>query len=374
MNDYYGVLGVSSDAAPEEIKRAYRKLARKLHPDVNPSPEAAEKFKSVSQAYEVLSDPEKRRAYDMGADPFGGAAGFQGQGFSFTDIMDAFFGGAAGATSHGAGPRSRVQPGQDALVPLDVELSTAVFGANEELTFDTAVECNTCHGDGSKPGTGRQTCEICHGTGSVQQVQRSFLGQVMTTRPCGACRGFGDIITDPCIDCSGEGRVRERRTINIKVPAGVDTGTRIQLTGEGEVGRGAGPAGDLYVEVRVKKHPTFQRQGDNLHCSVELPMTAAALGASLPLQTFDGEQDVAIQPGTQAGDVITLRGLGVTHLRTKERGDLMVHANVRTPTKLDSEQEELLRLLAKARDEERPEATFQPMNKGLFGKLRDALR
>lgn len=372
MNDYYGVLGVSNDAAPEDIKRAYRKMARKLHPDVNPSPEAAEQFKQVSQAYEVLSDPEKRRAYDMGADPFGGAAGgFQGAGFSFTDIMDAFFGGAAGS---GNGPRSRTQPGQDALVPLEVDLGTAVFGANRDLTFDTAVLCSTCGGDGSKPGTGRRTCEVCHGSGSVQQVQRSFLGQVMTTRTCGACRGFGDIISDPCVDCNGEGRVRDRRTITIKVPAGVDTGTRIQLTGEGEVGSGAGPAGDLYVEVHVAKHPTFQRQGDNLHCSLELPMTAAALGAALPLQTFDGERTVEVRPGTQPGDVITLRGLGVTHLRNKERGDLVVHANVRTPTRLDPGQEELLKQLAQARGEERPAANFQPMNKGLFGKLRDALR
>lgn len=373
MNDYYGVLGVSSDASPEEIKRAYRKLARRLHPDVNPSAEAAEEFKKVSQAYEVLSDPEKRRAFDMGADPFAGAgaAGFQGAGFSFSDIMDAFFGGAAGP---GGGPRSRVQPGQDALVPLDVDLSTAVFGHNEDLTFDTAVLCNTCHGDGSKPGTGRRTCEVCHGTGQVQQVQRSFLGQVMTTRPCGACRGFGEVITDPCIDCAGEGRVRERRTITIKVPAGVDTGTRIQLSGEGEVGAGGGPSGDLYVEIRVKKHPMFQRQGDDLLCSVELPMTAAALGAALPLQTLDGERTVEVRPGTQPGDTITLRGLGVTHLRTHERGDLLVHANVRTPTRLDGGQEDLLRQLARSRGEEQPTANFQPLSKGLFGKLRDALR
>ncbi|MBO1768415.1 molecular chaperone DnaJ [Allobranchiibius sp. GilTou38] len=372
VNDYYSVLGVSRDASPEEIKRAYRRLARKLHPDVNPGDEASEEFKAVSQAYDVLSDPTKKSSYDMGQDPYGGqgAAGF-GQGFSFSDIMDAFFGGTAAG---GGGPRSRAQRGQDALIPVDVDLRTAVFGSEEDITFDTAAVCHTCEGSGARAGTGKRTCDVCRGAGQVQQVQRSFLGQVMTTRPCAACRGFGEVITDPCFECSGEGRVRDRRTITIKVPAGVDTGTRIQLTGEGEVGPGGGPAGDLYIEVRVRKHATFQRQGDDLHCSVELPMTAAALGTELPLETFDGVREVGIRVGTQPGDVITLKGLGVTRLRSGVRGDLLVHANVRTPTRLDTQQEELLRLLAKERGEESPEANFQPVGQGLLGKLRDAFK
>ena len=371
MNDYYATLGVDRNASQEEIKRAYRKLARKLHPDVNPSEEAADEFKKISQAYDVLGDAEKRQAFDMGADPYGqaGAAGY-GQGFSFSDIMDAFFGGQAGGAARG--PRSRQQRGQDALLPLEIDLSTAVFGGNADLVFDTAVVCPTCTGGGSRPGTGTRTCDVCQGTGQVQQIQKSFLGQVMTTRPCSNCRGFGEVITDPCFECSGEGRVRDRRTMTIKVPAGVDSGTRIQLTGEGEVGPAGGPAGDLYVEVRVKKHPMFQRQGDDLHCSVELPMTAAALGTTLQLETLDGARDVDIKPGTQAGDVITLKGLGVTHLRSSVRGDLLVHANVRTPTKLDAQQQDLLRQLAKERGEERAEAKFQPVNHGLLGRLRDA--
>ena len=374
MNDYYAVLGVSRSASQEEIKKAYRRLARRLHPDVNPGPEAEEEFKRVSQAYDVLSDPQKRQAFDMGADPFasGGGAGFgDGQGFSFSDVMDAFFGG--GAAGGARGPRSRVQRGQDALVRLDIDLAKAVFGSEEELVIDTAVGCGTCGGDGAQPGTGRQTCPICKGRGEVQQVQRSLLGQVMTSRPCVNCQGYGATLTDPCHECSGDGRVCTRRSLTLKVPAGVDTGTRIQLTGQGEVGPGNGPAGDVYVEVRVANHDTYTRRGDDLHATVELPMAAAALGTSFKLSTFDGMQDLDIRAGTQTGDVMTLRGLGVTHLRSGGRGDLHVHANVLTPTRLTEEQADLLRRLAELRGEERPEGRLQP-NKGLFGKLRDAFK
>lgn len=373
MNDYYADLGVDRDASPEDIKKAYRRAARRLHPDVNPGPEAEEQFKKVSQAYDVLSDTQKKQAYDMGSDPYGaGAAGF-GQGFSFSDIMDAFFGGQGAAA--GRGPRSRQTRGQDALVRLDIDLADAVFGAQKDLVVDTAVACSTCQGAGMQPGTSVRTCDVCEGRGEIQQVQRSFLGQVMTTRPCMTCQGFGQIITDPCYECSGDGRVRTRRTLTLKVPAGVDTGTRIQLAGEGEVGHGAGPAGDLYVEVAVKQHAVFQRRGDDLHASVEVPMTAAALGASLEMETFDGVRDLELRRGTQSGDTITLRGLGVTHLRGQGRGDVIVHTMVHTPTKLDPEQEELLRQLAKVRGEERPEGRLSsPAEGSLFGKLRDAFK
>lgn len=373
MNDYYADLGVARDASAEDIKRAYRRAARRLHPDVNPGPDAEEQFKKVSQAYDVLSDPEKRRNYDRGADPYAdGAAGF-GQGFSFSDIMDAFFGAGAGTAGHG--PRSRRTRGQDALVRLDIDLVDAVFGAQKELAIDTAVACGTCHGDGMQPGTSMRTCDVCGGRGEIQQVQRSFLGQVMTTRPCMTCQGFGQIITDPCYECSGDGRVRTRRTLTLKVPAGVDTGTRIQLAGEGEVGHGAGPAGDLYVEVAVNRHPVFQRRGDDLHASIEVPMTAAALGATLTMDTFDGPQEIDVRRGAQSGDTVTLRGLGVSHLRGTGRGDVVVHTVVQTPTGLDPEQEELLRRLATARGEERPEARVtSPAEGTLFGKLRDAFK
>ncbi|MDO5710515.1 MAG: molecular chaperone DnaJ [Micrococcales bacterium] len=372
MNDYYAELGVSRDASVEDIKRAYRRKARKLHPDVNPGPEAEAEFKQVSQAYDVLSDPQKKRAFDAGSDPYAGAADGFGAGFSFTDIMDAFFGGGAGA---GRGPRSRRQRGQDALIRLDIDLRTAVFGEEEEVTVDTAVACGTCQGEGAQPGTGTRTCEACGGHGEVQQVQRSFLGQVMTSRPCANCQGFGSVIINPCFECSGHGRVRTRRNLTLKVPAGVDTGTRIQLAGEGEIGPGAGPAGDLYVEIAVRPHETFQRRGDDLHCVLEVPMTAAALGTRLPIETLDGAETVEVRPGTQSGEVHTLKGRGVTHLRGTGRGDLLAQFRVVTPTKLAGEQEDLLRRLATLRGEEQPSGSLTHVeNAGLFGKLREAFR
>ncbi len=366
--DYYAALGVSRDATGEEIKRAYRKLARELHPDVNPDPATQEQFKVVTAAYEVLSDPSKRQMYDLGGDPRGGQSGggFAG-GFGFGDIMDAFFGGGGSR-----GPRSRQRRGQDALIRLEVDLREAAFGTVRDITVDTAVACPTCHGNGAAAGAERITCTMCRGRGEVQTVQRSFLGQVMTARPCPQCGGYGDLITQPCAECSGDGRVRTRRTLTVKVPAGVDTGTRIQLTGEGEVGQGAGPAADLYVEIVEKADPMFERRGDDLHCTVTLPMTAAALGTGITLETLDGPEAIEIKAGTQSGTVRTLRGRGVTHLRGNGRGDLHVHVDVVTPTKLDPEQTELLTQLAKVRGEEHPTGQMQPGQNGIFTRLREA--
>jgi molecular chaperone DnaJ len=366
VSDHYQTLGVSRDASQDEIKKAYRKLARTLHPDVAPGSE--DDFKAVSAAYDVLGDPAKRAAYDRGADSLGGA-GF-GQGFTFTDIMDAFFGGQAGQDR---GPRSRMRRGQDALIRLQIDLAAATFGAEREIAVETAVRCETCHGDGAQPGTGTRRCDVCGGSGEVQHVQRSILGQVMTTRPCSACRGYGSVIEHPCVQCAGEGRVRSRRTLTIRVPAGVDTGTRIQLEGEGEVGVGGGPAGDLYVEIVVAQHASFMRRGDDLHARIAVPMTAAALGTTLTLESLDGEQTLEVEAGTQSGDTITLRGLGVTHLRGGGRGDLVVAIEVETPRGLDDEQRRLLAQLAALRGEERPEGRLAQHGGGLFGKLRDVL-
>ncbi len=381
--DLYDILGVSRDADADAIKKAYRRLARQHHPDVNPDPASQERFGEVSRAYEVLSDPQKRAAYDRGGDPFGGAGGGfgQGAGFSFTDIMDAFFGG--GAAAQGRGPRSRVRRGQDALIRVDVDLAEAAFGVARELKVDTAVVCSTCTGSGASPGSEPVPCETCRGAGEVAHVQRSFLGEVRTLRPCAACRGFGSIIPDPCRECSGDGRVRSRRTLTVKIPAGVDSGTRVQLTEQGEVGPGGGPAGDLYVEVNVVPHETFTRRGDDLHCTVTVPMTAAALGTTLTLPTLEADVatgadpelatsfELEIEPGTQSGTERVLRGRGVPGLRGG-RGDLVVHVVVETPGRLDARQEELLRELAALRQEEQPTGQVRAAQKSVFGRLRDA--
>jgi molecular chaperone DnaJ len=371
--DYYGLLGVRRDATAEELKRAYRKLARQLHPDVNPDPGAQDRFKEVTAAYEVLSDPEKRRIVDLGGDPLGQGAGSAGNPFSgfggFGDVFEAFFGGA-GATMGGRGARrSRVRPGADALMQMSLTLEEAAFGSRREVSVETAVLCETCHGNGCAPGTSPRTCQTCGGRGEIQTVQRSFLGQVMTTRPCAACSGTGEQIPSPCPTCGTEGRVRVRRTITVDVPAGIEDGMRIRLSGQGEVGPGGGSPGDLYVEISESPHDTFTRDGDDLHCTIAVPMTAAALGTDLVLSGLDGEEKLDIRAGTQSGSVLTLRGRGMPKLRSSTRGDLHVHVEVRTPTRLDETQERMLRELAALRNEE---VAVNMKNGGLLGKVRDA--
>ncbi len=375
--DYYGILGIAHDAGPEEIKRAYRRLARELHPDVNADEAAQVRFQDVRDAYEVLSDPDKRRIVDLGGDPLdnGAATGRRGDPFSafgFGDIMDAFFGGTAGAAARG--PRSRVQPGADALIRMQLTLDECATGITRELTVDTAVVCQDCIGSGCAPGTSPQQCDICVGRGEVQSVQRSFLGQVVTSRPCPSCRGYGEVIPEPCRQCAGDGRIRVRRSVTVKIPPGVADGMRVRLAGQGEVGPGGGPAGDLYVEVEELTHELFTRDGVDLHCTVRLPMTAAALGTTLQLPTLDGTEELNIEPGTQAGTVHTLRGRGMPRLRSTGRvdgtGDLMVHVDVVVPTKLDIQQTELLRQLAELRGEEHPEQSPGVRDGGLLSRLR----
>ena len=297
--------------------------------------------------------------------------------------MDAFFGGAAGGTGQGRGPRPRVRRGQDALVRLEVELAEAAFGVTRELKVDTAVVCTTCRGEGTAPGTHPVPCETCRGAGEVAHVQRSFLGEIRTLRPCAACRGFGTIIPEPCRECSGDGRVRSRRNLSVKIPAGVDNGTRVQLSGEGEVGPGGGPPGDIYVEISVAPHTTFTRHGSDLHCTVSLPMTAAALGTTLTLPTLEADLEqgagsgmetqfeLEVKPGTQSGTERVLRGRGVPGLRGG-RGDLVVTIVVDTPTRLDARQEELLRELAAIRGEESPDGAMRASQKSVFSRFRDA--
>ena len=367
--DYYAILGVRRDATPDEIKRAYRRLARQLHPDVNPDPEAHEKLKEVNAAYEVLSDPKKREIVDLGGDPLapGGGAGPAEAGpfVGFQDIMDAFFGNAAPR-----GPRSRTRAGSDAILRLELDLHETAFGVEAPISVDTAVLCQTCEGAGTAPGTHTMTCDTCGGRGEIQTVQRTFLGQVVSSRPCPNCQGYGTLIPHPCPKCGGDGRVRARRNLTVKIPAGVEDGMRIRLAGQGEVGPGGGPPGDLYVEIHERPHDIFSRKGDDLHCRVTVPMTAAALGTRITIKTLDGEETVDVRPGTQPGAVVRIRGKGVPHLRGNGRGDLHVHLDVRTPTKLTSEEERLLREFARLRGEEVAEVSRQ--KGGFFSAIRDA--
>ncbi len=384
VKDYYEVLGIGRDAKPEEIKKAYRKLAMKYHPDVADDPGSAEKFKEIGEAYAVLSDPQKRSMYDRGGDPMGpgggmGGFGFPGgaAGFDMGNLFEAMF-GAQGSR----GPRSRVRKGQDALVRLSLTLAEAAFGVTKPIKVDTAVVCPRCSGKGAADGTEPTMCGTCHGQGDVQTVQRSFLGDIRTVQPCPTCRGYGTIIAHPCGECSGEGRVRSHRTINVKIPPGVNTGNRVHLDSQGEVGPGGGPAGDLYVELTVLAHEVFRRDGDNLEMVVKLPMTAAALGTSVKLATL--EADVAdtapaertvtldVPVGTQSGTRVAIPGRGVPRLRGAGRGDLGVTLLVQTPTSLDEEQRALLRRLAELRDETRPKASVDRANKSVFSRLKDA--
>ena len=339
--DYYGLLGVSRGASDSEIKRAYRKLARELHPDINPDEQAQQLFKEISTAYEVLSDPEKRRIVDLGGDPLatagsgGGFSGFGGLG----DVFEAFFGGGGGAR----GPIGRVRPGSDSLLRMRLTLEDCAAGVTKQVTVDTAILCDMCQGRGTHADSMPITCDICGGRGEVQSVQRSLLGQVMTSRPCPTCAGVGEVIPDPCHRCGGDGRVRSRREISVKIPAGVGDGMRVRLGAQGEVGPGGGPAGDLYVEVHEQPHDVFVRDGDDLHFTISVPMVDAALGTSVTVDAIlDGPTEVTIAAGTQPASVITLRGRGMPRLRSEARGDLHAHIEVSVPTKLDTRATELL--------------------------------
>ncbi len=367
MADLYETLGVDRDASFEDIKKAYRKLARSYHPDVNPDPKMAEKFKEITAAYEVLSDPDKRQNYDVGGNGFGG---FNNGGFGFSDIMDAFFGGG-----QQRGPRPRNRPGQDALIRVEVDLMEATFGCERDLNVETAITCNKCNGTGCANNSKPRTCDICKGRGETQQVARSILGQVMTSRPCASCQGFGSVISDPCGECAGDGRVRTRKSIPIKIPAGVETGNRIQLSGQGEVGPGGGAAGDLYVEIIELPHDFIIREDSNLHISISIPMTSAAIGTKVVIDTLDGKQEVEIKEGTQSGSTVVLRGLGVTRLRGSGRGDLIVHIQVLTPTKLNKEQSDLFKKIASIRNEGLDKVKINTNEEqGFFDKVKRAFR
>ena len=366
MADHYDVLGVEKTATAEEIKKAYRRMAREFHPDVNPGKDAEEKFKEVTHAYEVLSDPGQRANYDGGGAPgFGGAGGFG----NFGDIFETFFGGAPGAGGSGAAPRSRTERGGDALLRVEVELSEVMFGTKRDIEVNTAVLCETCEGSCCAPGTRAVVCDICHGSGQIQRAVRSLLGNLMTSSPCGTCRGFGTVIPSPCVTCAGQGRVRASRTMSIDIPAGVDTGIRLQLQEQGEVGPAGGPRGDLYLEIKVKHDDIFSRNGDDLLATVEVSMADAILGTKTVIEGLDGDIPVEIKPGTQSAEIITVKARGITHLRGGGRGDLKVGVQVLTPSRVNAKEKELIQQFAQSYSS--PPPILSKFQQGLFAKVRD---
>ncbi len=363
--DYYELLGVDSNASPEEIKKAYRAAARRYHPDANPDDSEAEaRFKEVATAYEVLSDADKRAHYDrfgadgpsMGGDPFGFGGGMG-------DIFSAFFGGGGGF----GGGRSGPQPGPDLETTVTVDFEAAVFGTAEPVTVRTAVPCEVCEASGAAPGSHAETCQQCGGAGQVRQVRQSILGQMVTAVPCPACSGAGQVIPDPCAHCSGDGRLITEKTYTVDIPAGVDTGSTLRLTGMGAAGMRGGGMGNLFVHVRVRPHDRFERHGNDLVHQLHLPVTQAALGATITFETLDGDEEIVVPRGTQTGKVFRLRGRGVPHVRGRGRGDLVAEVVVDTPTDLSHEVEEALRRMAEDRGE-----TVAPAEKGLMSKIKSA--
>ncbi|MEM7141994.1 MAG: molecular chaperone DnaJ [Actinomycetota bacterium] len=362
MADHYETLGVEPSATQEEIKRAYKKLARTYHPDVNPGDAAAEAtFKEVSAAYEVLSDPERRARFDrFGTDQPQGADFGAGLG----DIFEAFFGGNMG---FGGGGRGGPPRGEDLEAHVDLDLEDVVFGGEREVTIRTAVRCEPCDGSGAAVGTSPTTCAECSGAGQVRRVRQSVLGQMVTATACPSCGGVGQIIESPCGMCDGQGRTIENRTYSVEVPPGVDDGSTLRLTGRGAAGPLGGSSGDLYVHVRVRPHPTFRRDGDDLVHDLHVPYSQAALGTHIEYETLDGPEDLVVPRATESGTVFRLRGRGVPHVRGRGRGDLRVRVVVEVSDDLTDEQEELLRRFAELRGEE-----VADRGQGLFSRIKSA--
>ncbi|MDF7663836.1 molecular chaperone DnaJ [Bifidobacterium sp. ESL0763] len=378
MTDYYEVLGVDRSASDDQIKKAYRKMSRKYHPDIA-GPEYEDKFKEVNNAYEVLSDPDKKRMYDSGVDPNdpNASAGYSSAGFGdMGDIFGQFFSNAFGGG--GQGPTPRTQPGRDSLASAAIDLKTAVFGGTAHLTINTFGLCPECGGSGAAGKEKPVTCPDCQGRGMRQKVVRSMLGQMMTTVPCDRCEGHGTIIEHPCPKCQGHGRIRTTRKVGVSVPAGINDNTRLRLAHQGEVGEGGGAAGDLYVDIRLKSDKHFTREGDDLHCWIQIPMSWAVLGHQIDIETFDGTQKLDVPEGCQPEQTVSLKGLGVTRIkRPQERGDLVAHFSVRIPTKLSGDERRLIEQFGASHDEGKAQIrqSSRPASerKGFFSKLKDAL-
>lgn len=375
--DYYEVLGVSKTATQDELKKAYRKLARKYHPDLNKdNPEAAEKFKECNEAYSVLSDEQKRAQYDQfgpeafenggmgggpGAGGFGGFGGFGGSGME--DIFDMFFGGQGrGGRSNNAGP----QRGADLRYDMEITFEEAAFGVEKEISLKRAERCEHCHGEGAEPGSKVETCPECHGSGYVRFTQNTMFGQMVNERPCSRCHGEGKIISNPCKECGGSGTVKKTKKLKVKIPAGVDNGSRLRVGGEGEAGLKGGPSGDLYVYLYVKPHKFFERDGTTVLCEVPINIVQATLGAEIKVPTLDGQVTMKVPEGTQPGKVMRLKGKGIPSLRGSGRGDQLVRMKVVVPTKLTDKQKDALQKFADISKD-----NINPEEKSFLNKVKD---
>lgn len=368
--DYYEILGVGRDATPQDIKKAYRKLAMEFHPDRNPGPDAAEQFKSVNSAYEVLSDPDKRARYDRfghaGVDQ-SGAGGFDGfQSFDgFGDIFDAFFGG----TQRGGRRRRGPARGSDLRYNMRLTFEEAIFGAEKEIEYSRLERCGKCSGSGAEPGTELVTCPECNGAGEIRRAQQSIFGQFVNVSTCGRCQGEGRVVATPCTECRGQGRVKSDRKLSVRIPAGVDDGAQIRLTGEGEAGPRGGEPGNLYVVLSVARDDRFVRVEDHILFELPVNIAQAALGAKVTIPTLDGDSEFEIPAGTQSGEEFVLRGKGVPRLRGGGRGDMVVKVTAVIPEDLSDEQRALLEQLAKTMGT----PVLPKQNKGFFERIRDAM-
>ena len=374
--DYYEVLGVEKSASDAELKKAYRKLAMKYHPDQNPGDKAAEeRFKEVNEAYEVLSDPEKKARYDQygfaGVDPNfnpgfgGGGAG----GFGFGDLGDIFgdfFGGFGGFGGGSSARRNAPQKGQNVMAQVEITFEEAAFGVEKEITVPVVEDCAKCHGTGCADGAAPETCSSCNGTGTVRTTRQTAFGTFTQQSACPKCGGTGSIIKNPCPTCKGKGKVRRNKKLSVQIPAGIDHGQSVRVRGEGNVGSNGGPRGDLLVTVAVKKHKLFQRDGANVLCEMPITFTQAALGADIEVPTLDGKVRYHVPEGTQTGTTFRLKGKGMYYVGYKTRGDQYVTVVVETPTNLTKEQKDLLRKLENVTDDD-----AQPKRKGFFEKLKD---
>ena len=343
-NNYYGVLGVSKDASQDEVKQAYRKLARKYHPDVSQEPDAEEKFKELNAAYEVLSDPQKRSMYDRFGTVKPGMGGFEGFHDPFDIFSEVFsnLGGFGFGSSGRSGPRR----GRDIRSKLTITFEEAAFGVEKEIAIQRLESCQTCHGTGAEPGTQPERCPQCNGTGQVRQAQQTFLGSFVNIVTCPRCGGKGNIIHTPCQNCDGEGQIYQRKRMSIRIPAGIAGGMSIRLTGEGEPGERGGPAGNLYVNVHIKPHAYFKRQDNDILLEMKINIAQAALGTTIKVPTLDGERELPIPAGIQSNTVLRMRGLGLPRLRSGGRGNQLIVIQVATPQQITDVQRQLLGELA----------------------------